>query len=187
MRSILSLIPAIFLALLVACGQTAKPSTAETATNTPTTTITAETEPSPEIPEQAETSPYPISKTDREWREQLTAEEYYILRRHGTERPFSGDLLNNKKTGTYICAACQNPLFSSDTKFKSGTGWPSFYQPIEGGKVGETIDDSYGMIRTEVHCNRCGGHLGHVFDDGPAPTGLRYCINAVSLDFIAAK
>ena len=121
--------------------------------------------------------------TDDEWRQRLTPEEYRVLREHGTERAHTGDLLHNRETGTYTCAACEAPLFSSATKFNSGTGWPSFYQPLEGGRVGESRDVTFGMVRTEVHCSRCGGHLGHVFNDGPQPTGLRYCINSVSLNF----
>jgi len=128
-----------------------------------------------------------IEKTEEEWKETLSAEEFRILRNHGTEYAFSGALLENKKDGIYTCAACQLPLFSSTTKFKSGTGWPSFYEKIHTDNVGETVDNSHGMSRTEVHCNRCGGHLGHVFNDGPEPTGLRYCINSVSLNFVEKK
>ena len=126
---------------------------------------------------------FEVNKTEIEWKKILSAEEFDVLRNHGTERPFTGLLNNNKEKGIYTCSACGNPLFSSDTKFDSGTGWPSFYKPVEGNKVGETIDKSWGMTRVEVHCNRCGGHLGHVFEDGPKPTGLRYCINSVSLKF----
>ncbi|MFK7946466.1 MAG: peptide-methionine (R)-S-oxide reductase MsrB [Saprospiraceae bacterium] len=125
-----------------------------------------------------------IKKTDAEWKAELSDLDYNVLREHGTERAFTGSLLNNKKKGVYTCKACNLPLFASDTKFKSGTGWPSFWQPIDKKYVGETVDKSYGMVRTEVHCNRCDGHLGHVFDDGPNPTGLRYCINSVSLNFV---
>lgn len=125
-----------------------------------------------------------IMKTDAEWKKQLTEMEYYVLRQEGTERAFTGDLWNNHEKGTYICAACGLPLFGSETKFDSGTGWPSFYQPIKPEYVTDHHDNSYGMARTEVECARCGGHQGHVFDDGPKPTGLRYCINAVSLDFV---
>ena len=120
--------------------------------------------------------------SDAEWRKRLTPEQYAVLRKHGTERPGSSPLNGEKRKGTFACAGCDLPLFSSDTKFESGTGWPSFYQPIEG-NVGKTEDRAYGMVRTEVHCRRCGGHLGHVFDDGPKPTGLRYCIDGFGLVF----
>lgn len=126
---------------------------------------------------------YEIQKSEEEWKEILTDQEFEILRQKGTERAFTGDLLNVKEEGTYICAACENPLFSSETKFKSGTGWPSFYDEIGKKNVVEVEDKSLGMVRTEVICGRCGGHLGHVFGDGPEPTGLRYCINSASLDF----
>ena len=129
----------------------------------------------------------PIVKSEEEWRKILTEEEFTVLRQHGTERAFTGDLLNIKTDGTYTCAACGLALFESETKFESGTGWPSFYDIISKKHVQQQSDDSYGMKRTEVHCGRCKGHLGHVFDDGPQPTGLRYCINSVSLDFEPAK
>jgi peptide-methionine (R)-S-oxide reductase len=125
---------------------------------------------------------FPVQKTDAEWREQLTPEQYAVLRGHGTERPGSCALLNEKRVGTFSCAGCGQPLFMTGRKFESGTGWPSFVAPLEG-STEETVDSSYGMVRTEVHCSRCGGHLGHVFPDGPPPTGLRYCINGVALDF----
>ena len=128
-----------------------------------------------------------VSLTPEEWKKRLTEKEFYILREGGTERAFTGDLLDNKGTGIYTCAACGAPLFSSETKYKSGTGWPSFYTPIQEGRVGEEVDRTLGMTRTEVHCARCGGHLGHVFPDGPKPTGLRYCINSVSLDFVPTE
>jgi peptide-methionine (R)-S-oxide reductase len=123
-----------------------------------------------------------VEKTDEEWSRQLSPEQYEVLRRQATERPFSGQYVNTKEDGTYRCAGCGAELFSSATKFDSGTGWPSFYRPTEEDNVELRPDHSHGMIRTEVICRRCGGHLGHVFDDGPAPTGLRYCINSCSLD-----
>ena len=125
---------------------------------------------------------FEVEKTDAEWRAQLTPQQHEILRKHGTERAWSGPLLKEHRKGTFACAGCDLPLFSSDTKFDSGTGWPSFWQPLDNA-LGRTEDRSYGMTRIEVHCRRCGGHLGHVFDDGPKPTGLRYCINGYALVF----
>ncbi|WP_370086167.1 peptide-methionine (R)-S-oxide reductase MsrB [Ekhidna sp.] len=124
-----------------------------------------------------------IEKSESEWKSQLTEMEYYVLREKGTERAFTSELLNVKDEGTFVCAACALPLFSSETKFKSGTGWPSFYEPINAVNVAEEEDRAYGMVRTEVLCARCDGHLGHVFPDGPKPTGLRYCINGAALKF----
>jgi peptide-methionine (R)-S-oxide reductase len=123
-----------------------------------------------------------IEKSDAEWRHELTPEQYHVLREKGTERAFTGKYWNEHADGVYRCAACGNPLFDASTKFESGTGWPSFYQPIEANRVATDEDRSLFMRRTEVHCARCGGHLGHLFEDGPRPTGLRYCMNSVSLE-----
>ncbi len=128
-----------------------------------------------------------IVKTDEEWKKILTPEQYKVMRKHGTEAAFTGKYHANHEKGVYVCAACGLPLFSSDTKFESGTGWPSFWKPIDESHVGTETDRSFLMSRTEVHCARCGGHLGHVFPDGPPPTGLRYCMNSASLDFKKAQ
>jgi len=128
------------------------------------------------------TEQFPVTKTDEEWQKILTPEQYAVLREHATERPGSCALLREHRPGTFSCAGCGNPLFVADRKFESGTGWPSFFSPLSGA-IGETVDTSFGMTRREVHCNQCGGHLGHVFPDGPPPTGLRYCINGVALNF----
>jgi peptide-methionine (R)-S-oxide reductase len=124
-----------------------------------------------------------IEKTEEEWKQSLTPEQYNVMRQKGTERPFSGQHYRNKEHGVYLCAACGQRLFTSEHKFESGTGWPSFWQPIDGQSVETETDRGHGMVRVEVHCSRCGAHLGHIFEDGPRPTGLRYCINSVSLDF----
>lgn len=124
-----------------------------------------------------------VNKTEAEWRKILPPQTFYVMRQKGTERAFSNDMHKNKAAGTYYCAACDLALFASQHKFDSGTGWPSFWDPINAKHVGSELDHSLFGTRTEVHCARCGGHLGHVFNDGPAPTGLRYCINAVSLKF----
>ena len=124
-----------------------------------------------------------IVKTDAEWKKQLTPQQYEVLRQKGTERAGTGEYVNNHEKGTYVCAACGLELYSSDTKFESGTGWPSFWQPIAKQNVVEREDRAFGMVRTAVECRRCDAHLGHVFDDGPRPTGLRYCMNSVSLSF----
>jgi peptide-methionine (R)-S-oxide reductase len=133
----------------------------------------------------SDTRQYPVTFTDAEWRQRLTPEQYQVMRRHGTERPGSCALLHEKRQGTFSCVGCGQPLFTNGRKFESGTGWPSFDEPLEG-SVETTTDQSYGMVRTEVHCSRCGSHLGHVFPDGPPPSHNRYCINGVAMDFTPA-
>lgn len=128
-----------------------------------------------------------VEKSETEWREQLTPEQYHVCREKGTERAFTGAYWNTKEAGTYHCAACNEALFSSETKYDSGSGWPSFWEPLAGEAIAEEADLSHGMRRVEVMCSACGSHLGHVFEDGPRPTGLRYCINSLSLDFKEEK
>jgi len=132
---------------------------------------------------KTEAGTYPVEKTEAEWRQQLNGNQFAVLRQHATERPWSSPLDHEFSGGTYFCAGCGNELFTSDTKFDSGCGWPSFFEAKEGA-IATTVDHSHGMTRTEVHCANCGGHLGHVFPDGPRPTGERYCMNGVALKFV---
>ena len=137
--------------------------------------------------ENTEGKVFPFQLSEAEWRKRLTEQQFHVLRDHGTERAFSSPLNDEKRNGTFLCAGCDNPLFSSEHKFDSGTGWPSFWQPVGAGAVGTSEDSKFFMTRTEVHCANCGGHLGHVFDDGPKPTGLRYCMNGVAMKFQPAQ
>jgi peptide-methionine (R)-S-oxide reductase len=200
MHTAIQLLPALIVAALVACTVSGCSDAAPSAISvTPPATGAAAAAPSagsatpPAAAARGAAVPLenpPVNEkltlSDEQWQARLSTEQYNVLRRHGTEPPFCGGYtaIKHNGPGTYHCAGCGAPLFSADTKFESGTGWPSFFQPLPG-RVDSQVDRSYGMERTEVHCARCGGHLGHSFDDGPAPTGLRYCINAVSLTFVA--
>lgn len=169
----------LLLLSLPACGQQDQPVTGSEEITAVATGVNALQNGSSKKTKQA----YEVNKTEAEWKKELTPAQYYVLRKKGTERAFSGKYNNHKEKGVYTCAACGNEVFTSDTKFDSGTGWPSFFRPVSSKSVRELKDRSMGMVRTEVVCGRCGGHLGHVFDDGPKPTGLRYCLNSVALDF----
>ena len=172
----------VVVALILACLAVVGCGQAEPVNSSPVTTASGAT-----MPNATVSGPVPdwANLSDAQWRERLTSEQYNVLRRHGTEPAFCGGYTTFKANGTgaYNCSGCGLHLFNADTSFNSGTGWPSFFKPVDGA-VGSTVDNAYGMTRTEVHCARCQGHLGHVFEDGPAPTGLRYCINAVSLTFV---
>jgi peptide-methionine (R)-S-oxide reductase len=170
---------------VLACNNAPSSTTTSTeqGASSPTATVAATSDTL--IPAQyADGKMVKVQKSEDAWKRELNEKEFYVLRQEGTERAFTGDLWKHHEHGTYVCAGCGLPLFSSETKFDSGTGWPSFYKPISEDCIADQTDSSHGMDRTEVECARCGGHQGHVFPDGPPPTGLRYCINSVSLDFV---
>jgi peptide-methionine (R)-S-oxide reductase len=185
-RSLRAPLLALAAALFAGCADPAR---------TPQTAPERETASAPAAPpSQGETampaqpaSSGKVVRSDAEWRKLLTREQYHVMREKGTERAFTGEYWDTKTAGTYKCAACGEPLFSSDAKFDSGCGWPSFFKPLDGLKVVESKDDTLGMTRTEITCAKCGAHMGHVFDDGPPPTGLRYCINSVSIELEPSK
>ncbi|MBL7809816.1 MAG: peptide-methionine (R)-S-oxide reductase MsrB [Saprospiraceae bacterium] len=171
------------LLVLLACNQPSTSSNTTTAASS-STTETLAVHDSIVPPAYDNGKLIKINKSEEEWKNQLSEMAFHVLRKEGTERAFTGKLWDNHQKGTYVCAGCGLPLFSSETKFDSGTGWPSFYQPITKDCIADFEDNSHGMDRTEVECARCGGHQGHVFPDGPPPTGMRYCINSVSLNFV---
>jgi peptide-methionine (R)-S-oxide reductase len=164
---------------LIGCDRTAR---SETPAATPAPSTAPAADAAPNRPHNVERTDK-VSKTNEEWKKELTPEQYHVLREKGTEPPFTNEYANNHDHGVYICAACGLELYSSDTKFESGTGWPSFWKPIADDRVSVAADNTHGMSRDEVLCARCGGHLGHVFDDGPKPTGLRYCMNSAAMKF----
>ena len=176
---------AIALLRLATQSSTSNPSQSQDEASVDKSAKTASTEGDYSEGELVKNGSFEVTKTEKEWRKTLTPEQFGVLRQAKTERPFSSSLDKLFAAGTYSCAGCAQPLFSSETKFDSGTGWPSFYAPLENA-VATTVDRSFLMTRTEVHCDRCGGHLGHVFDDGPQPTGKRYCMNGVAMTFEAA-
>ncbi|PHI21256.1 peptide-methionine (R)-S-oxide reductase [Lewinellaceae bacterium SD302] len=176
------------LLFLASCsGQTNKVANAASTDTNERATVTADLTQYKYDPPAVEGEVIPFDTTSAYWKAELNDQEFNVLREDGTERSFTGDLWDNKRAGIYTCRGCGLPLYSSDTKFKSGTGWPSFYEPIHPNYIKEDVDNRYGMRRVEVSCARCGGHQGHVFPDGPEPTGLRHCINSVSLDFVPVE